>query len=278
MDVNLRLPNISPHASEREMLLQIRSYLYQLVPELQMALGGVVATEVSSGAIDQIARRLGASVKPGSGGGSGGSAMSFNELKSLIIKSSDIVEAYYEKIEEKLRGVYVAESDFGNYKKDTEDKFTQTSAYSEHLYTNYESIQAGFDSFKGESEEEFEKLKEQLGSTGDALELITKTTAHIKTGVVDRVTDADGNEYDVYGLEIGQRTEVNGEERFNKYARFTSEKLSFYDESGAEVAYISDRRLYIRGVEIRESFKMGGFLDTVMSNGDVVTKWIGGNS
>ena len=66
------------------------------------------------------------------------------------------------------------------------------------------------------------------------------------------------------------------DEVFNKYARFISEKLSFYDSNGTEVAYISDKKLFIKMAEITVSLKIGGLMDLVMANGDVVTKWVGG--
>jgi hypothetical protein len=67
-------------------------------------------------------------------------------------------------------------------------------------------------------------------------------------------------------------------EVFNKYARFSSDRLSFYDENDSEVAYISDYKLYIRNVEITSNFKIGGFIDTVLSDGGIVTKWVGGGN
>jgi len=72
-----------------------------------------------------------------------------------------------------------------------------------------------------------------------------------------------------------QRNEIYGEEVFNKYARFSSEKLSFYDRNDNEVAYISDKKLYIMDVEVTGSLSIGGFIDTALADGGVVTKWVG---
>jgi hypothetical protein len=101
---------------------------------------------------------------------------------------------------------------------------------------------------------------------------LVEVNAHIRSGLLYY----DDNGTPVYGLEIGQRNTIDGEEVFNKYARFTSDRLSFYDQNDSEVAYISDYKLYIRNVEITGSYKIGGFIDIVQSNGDVVTKWVGG--
>lgn len=105
-------------------------------------------------------------------------------------------------------------------------------------------------------------------------EVIIGVTAYLKSGLL-YYTDAG---IPVYGLEIGQsvRDEIAGTEVFNKYARFTSEKLSFYDSNGIEVAYISDKKLFIKMAEITVSFKIGGLISLVMENGDVVKKWVGG--
>ena len=64
-------------------------------------------------------------------------------------------------------------------------------------------------------------------------------------------------------MEVGQTTEVNGEELFNKFARFTSSRLSFYDANGSEVAYISDYKLYITNAQILGNLYLGSYiLDT----------------
>ena len=84
----------------------------------------------------------------------------------------------------------------------------------------------------------------------------------------------DANGIPVYGLEVGQKNIVDGVEVFNKYARFTSDRLSFYDRNDTEVAYISDKKLYINNVEITGSYKIGRFVDTVLPDGGVVTKWV----
>ena len=52
-------------------------------------------------------------------------------------------------------------------------------------------------------------------------------------------------------------------------------RSSFYDNNAVEVAYISDYRLYISDVEITSNYKIGGYIDTVMADGRVVTKWVG---
>jgi hypothetical protein len=75
-------------------------------------------------------------------------------------------------------------------------------------------------------------------------------------------------------MEIGQRTEVDGVEVFNKYARFTSDRLSFFDQNGNEVAYISDKKLYISHIEVTGSYNIGDLVDTALADGSVVTRYV----
>ena len=178
----------------------------------------------------------------------------FNSLKALIIKSADIVDAYYEEITTRLEGMYVAQSDFGTYTEKTEKLERDTAAFTETTYSRLATIE------------------------GD-IEEIRETEGYIKTGIiVDSLSSEEAAIYNktegegLIGIEVGETTDG----AFTKFARFTAGRLSFYDQSDKEVAYVSNNKLYIRNVEITVRFKMGGFIDTV-SNGDVVTKWVGGN-
>ena len=244
MSIDFRFPNITAK-DEAGQLIQMRSYLHQLVEQLNYAMKTVESG--SSGAVAYQGKA--ASV-------SGGSEeinphTTFNSIKSLIIKSADIVNAYYETINARLKGLYVSESDFGTYIEETEAKIDGNS---EAITQHYKDIQQILSDIEG-----FENS-------------LIKVNAHIKTGLL--YYDESGAP--VYGLEIGQRTEMDGVETFDKYARFTSNKLSFYDSNDNEVAYISDKKLYITHVEITGSFSFGGFVDKVTAGG-VITRWVGGD-
>lgn len=243
MQVDFRMPNIV--GNDREQLQQIRSYLYQFIPQLQWALNSI-DTEPSENipTTEKSAVQSHTSVD---------AEVAFNALKPLIIKSADIVEAYYEEINSKLASSYVAKSDFGTFVETNEQSINQTAQDIEQLFSNTQTILTDI---------------ENLNFT------LAEVNAHIRSGKLYE----DENGLPVYGLEIGQRNTVDGEEIFDKFARFTADRLSFYDNNGKEVAYISDYRLYIRNVEITSSYKIGGFLDTVMASGDVVTKWVGGDA
>ena len=91
MSVNIRYPNISG-LSEREQLAQIKSYLYQIVDELNYAL-------------------------PTLGGSSQtydvqGTEVSYYELRSLIISTTGELRDQYEKLYQRLESDYTSKKEF----------------------------------------------------------------------------------------------------------------------------------------------------------------------
>ena len=130
------------------------------------------------------------------------------------------------------------------------------------------NLNSGVKDLKEDVEGDLEDIK---GLLDDVAHTLVEVNANIKSGLLYY----DENEIPVYGLEIGQRNSINGVEVFNKFARFTSDRLSFYDQNDTEVAYVSDYKLYIRNVEITSSYKIGGYIDTVTADGGVITKWVG---
>ena len=245
MSINLRLPNITETTTEGK-LKQMHSFLYQTIEQLNWALNAI-ETGGTGAVVTQSKNTAGSSSGSEDKKDSG---VNFSELKALIIKSADIVNAYYEKISDRLVGKYVAVSDFGKYEQDTDALLYRDSKNIETLFKNYQEIST-----------DLEGLNKK----------IIDVEAYIKSGYL-----YDEGDIPVYGLEIGQRTEVDGEEVFNKFARFTADKLSFYDYNGREVAYISDNKLYIANIEVTGSFSQGGFVDSTQSDGSVVTRWVGG--
>lgn len=238
MSFDFKLPNITAPTDSGK-LEQIRGYLYQLTEQLKWALNSI---ESNSGY-----------VVPQKGNQSGAKGLSeseaqatFNSIKSLIINSADIVEAYSEAISKKLSGEYVARSDFGVYTEQTIQTINEDSKNVESLYQSIQEIITDIDNLEHN---------------------LIEVNARIKSGVLD---------YDkgvpIYGLEVGQINEIDGEEVFNKFARFTSDRLSFYDKNDTEIAYISDYKLYITNAHITGTLTLGRFVfDT--SDG-LVIKWV----
>lgn len=240
MGVEIKLPNITG-GSPTEQLAQIKSYLYQTVSQLNFAL-----TTIDNNSNTIVKRLTTSDINQGKTAEEVQS--NFNEIKSLIIKSADIVNAYSEVIKEKLTGVYVAQSDFGEYQRLTSQDIVKESDRISQLFTDLQSITS--------------KVRE----IDDA---VMGVEAHIISG---HLYD-DENGAPVYGVQIGQKNTVDGVEVFNQFARFAANRLSFFDVNGREVAYISDYKLYITSVEVLGLFKHGGYIIDP-SNG-LAYKWAG---
>lgn len=240
--INIRLPDITG-ATEKEQLLQVKSYLHQLVGELNWALGAIESGSNTTAAV----------TKQSSGSAVTKEEMttSFNELRSLIMKSAHTASAYAEAAEEIYNSRYVAQSDFGTYKEEAEQRIVKNSA--------------GIEQF-------FEDMQEIITDIETLQHSLIKVSANIQSGLLYY----DDSGVPIYGVEVGQRTVIDGEEVFNQFARFTADRLSFYNQNGIEVAYISDYKLYITHVEIKGSLKEGGYVDTITEGGGIVTKWVGG--
>ena len=216
----IRQPNITA-ATEREQILQMRSYLYQLSQDLQFALGAVekqiITVQDTAANAEREVSRVSESQTP---------KAQFSGLKALIIKSADIVNAYYEEINRRLTGEYLAISDFGVYKQETSQEIRENSEGITRAFSNLQAI-------------------------SDALSLVeeavTQVNAWIKTGKLGE----DENGTPIYGVEIGQQTEADGLVVFQKFARLLSDRLSFFDRNGMEVSFIGDETMHITKAEIQ---------------------------
>jgi len=241
------------------------AYLYQTVQQLNWALKHIQTAQGSG---------LPAGYGPsGSGGGSmGSSGGNLQELKSLIIKSADVANSLYAAISKRLQGAYVAQSEFGSYAEATDLILEANSKGVSQNYAHLQQIGGNLDTLQLEMQEArggMEVLQEEMTVLHAQ---ISSTNAYIRTGIIGE----DGNGIPVYGLEIGQTNEVGGQEVFNKYARFSSSRLSFYDRNDTEVAYISDYKLYITNVHVTGTLTVGSY--EVETADGLAFRWIGGDN
>ena len=288
--MDFRYPNIT-EGTEREQILQLKTYLYQLVDQLQYAIGNLDSSTTANASTTNTTSE-GASYDP---------QILFSDIKALIIKSADIVNTYYEKLKYRFEGLYVAASEFGTFKEQTRLDIEASSTAIELNFADYQKISSEVSSVssalrdaKADTDASIEGVANEVGLLDDSLRdmksevdgsiedlkgdlqnlnfSIAEVSANIKPGLL--YYDSDG--IPVYGLEIGQRTMIDGVEVFDKFARFTSDRLSFYDNNDNEVAYISDRKLYINHAEVTSTFRMGGFVKTVLADGSIVKRWVKG--
>lgn len=218
--IDIRQPSITAK-TETEQLLQIRSYLYQLAQQLQWAFGSI-----SEGAGQRTYVNSQANTSA-NGDDTIDGPKTFAKLKNLIIKSADIVEAYRTEITKTLIGKYVAASEFGTFREqtmaaitETDKNVTQNYSHIQRIETNVEGLESG----------------------------IRQMNAYIRTGFLYEEQDGTAR----YGVEIGEEAEKDGAKAFQKFARLTSDRLSFFDQNEIEVAYISDRKLYITSAQVQE--------------------------
>ena len=239
MSIDIRLPNINA-TTEKEQLQQVKSYLYQFAEQLKWALNTLETGGSSESGKDTIVLSNASEAVE--------AEKTFNSIKSLIIKSADIVDSYYEKMSKHLEGEYVARSDFGEYSENTTADIEANSKAIEQYYTDIQSLQTTL---------------EEINSS------LIDTSAYIKSGLLGYNDDGAP----IYGVEVGQTNEIKGEKVFDKFSRFAADRLSFYDRNDIEVAYVGDYKLYITNAEITGNLKLGGYI--IDTTDGLAFKWFG---
>lgn len=228
-----RYPHITG-TTDSQQLQQLKNYLYQLVEQLN--------NTDATGVLHSAPQTVGATAREAP-------TETFANLKALIIKSADIVDAYCDKISRKLSGVYVAQSDYGNFVRQTENAITANATA---ITQNYRDMQNLITDLQTRQQE---------------------TSGYIRTGLLYYAGTEDPlpEGTPVYGVEVGQQVEGV----FQRFGRFTAYGLTFYDENGTAAAQIAQGQLRIFQARITESLTLGGFCDQVQPDGTVVTRWQG---
>ncbi len=237
-----------PSGSVAEQCAKQYSYLFQMAQQLNMVLEqldgsrtGAVPKAVQGGAAG--------SVKP--------TVESMDQLRSLVVRTAEVVKQRMETMSAKLEGEYVAASQFGTY-------LQSLSAY---LEANPEAVTQYY-GFIADLEGDIDGVRETFEHYR------VDTEGYIRTGIVyyDGLTP-------VYGVAVGQNlttSEHEGEtvvEQNNFRAVFTATKLSFWQDS-TEVAYISNNRLYITNITVLGTLELGKWKLTGTEG--LTVRWIGG--
>lgn len=177
MTLDLRYPNITGK-TDTEQVSQMRSYLHQLVDQLNWALNTVESAKAGNTAAVVYEQNKPATPQD--------AEETFNSIKALIIKSADIVKAYETTIFSDFNGKYFAESDFGTFVSETNRKVEENSKGVTDSFTSINTI------------------KTDLGEVKDYVET---TEGYIKRGIL-----ADGST----GIEVGETNE-NGYHRYAQF-------------------------------------------------------------
>lgn len=257
MAVRVETPPVLSGASEQQ-IKQVYAYLFRLSENLNVALNNLTEDNFSTGS--PLSRY---SANTGLNGSSDGktTAQVYNELKSLIINTAEVINHEMDLLEIALKSNYEAiSSQWGTYQETIDTKISVTA----------ESIlqELNFQSQLDTQAAEFERYK-------------IETSGYIKSGFIDY----DENGVPIIGIAIGQNlrsvtvtmsdgTAVEKIDGTQNCAFYTSNKLSFRI-NGQEVAYLSNSKLYIHNVEITGRAVLGGSWELSTHQGFMI-KWIGG--
>ena len=310
--IDLRNPSFT--GTPEEKLKQIADYLFQLNEQLQFAFNEIDHEVVTATEQATMAVQMGGSttvIKSDSGVPKTEEDIqeTFNNIKALIIKSADVVDAYYSTISTKIAesNVYVESEDFGEYKLEVEGKFESekdgTLKYTVDkieeaitpLKNNYDIVQNKVENTVNQvnsidkqttdklnalevkvndSDADLDDMSQTYNNTGEYAKII-KSGGYMKVGLID-----EGTEKEDFGIELGYEKEVNDITVDKRFARFATERVVFYDQNGNEGASLSNKTLGANNVQVNTTFTEGdddgAFVNTYDSKQHrVVTKWIG---
>ena len=169
------------------------------------------------------------------------------KLRSLIIKTAEIVRTEMQEIRTQLESSYEAiSSQFGTYERNLNSTISATAEGILQEYGFEESIQSlqtGTDSF------------------------YRRINQYIFTGLVDEVNGR-------YGIAIGEGVtsyDANGNAVLNnnaKTATFTMDRLSFW-HGATEIAYFADNVFHIANGEVTDGMVMGHYIWKIMPDGSM---------
>lgn len=184
--MNIPLPQ-QLTGSDREQLQGMKTYLFQLAQELQFALGSVekqiLTVQDTAANADREVSRISESQTP---------KAQFSALKALIIKSADIVEAYYEEINRRLSGQYLAISDFGTYRQETEQVITENSQGITRVFSDVQTISTSLGQTQADLGDLRQETQQGLQSNADAISLVNTSVQTFETSLGQAQSDIQG--------------------------------------------------------------------------------------
>ena len=256
---DIRLPNISASADMQTQMAQMRSYMYQMVEQLNWALSAM-----DGGAQAQEQQLPGQTTAPASDNKKEDDTnQRMANLRDLIIKSADVVRQEMDRLATELKGSYVAQSEFGDYLERISQRIEADPSQLSQYFKFASDIRADVD---------------RVGV--DFASYKTDVEGYIRQGIVGY----DGT-VPIIGIAIGQdiRTSQTGVEteqgvydvidKSSNMSVWTTEKLSFYI-GGQEAAYFSNGKLTVAQIAADRITGAGKW--DVSFTGGVKFKWIGG--
>lgn len=172
--------------------------------------------------------------------------------KSISIKSDSGSSSLDESLDELNDKVKALKQDVLTVQQSTEANIEINSQAITQQYSEIKSME--------------ETIKSMDGQVKDVTAKVTATDGYIKTGKIAE----DENQNPIYGVEIGQ---TKDDLEFSVFARFTPEKLSFYDGHGNEISYFSGQKLHIKEAVVLSAMNLGGY--EINTKKGLTLKWAG---
>ena len=245
---------------ERAQLEQMYRYLYKMSEQLNTAL-----------AVTDKEYQIVVQTKSGSSPGSESPITpqldaQYRELRSLIIKTADIVNQQMDKTIKQLNGKFEAiSSEWGTFEQNIERKIVETA-------------EATIDSF--DYSEKIHGIEKTVlnGVTSYAIESL----GYIKRGIIG----FDDENFPIYGIAVGTELKEKTVEKDGKtyqqidttkrIATYTSDAITFWRNDVA-IARFSGDELYVTRAEITQQIRLGDWFFSVAESGGLnISKRLGG--
>ena len=220
---------------EKDQLRQVYQYLMTMSDKLNNALMTISIDQMTPATQKEIRKAEMAQTEQAA------------SLKSLIVKTAEIVRHEMDEIRAHLQDEYEALSDeFGEYERNLESTITATAQGVLQEYHYDERIQSVQDATEG-----FQRRIDQ----------------YIFSGLIDEVNGK-------YGIAIGENVtayDIEGNPYLNtarKTATFTMDELAFW-QGETKLAWITDNIFHFAQGEVTKSMKMGNHTWTILSDGSM---------
>ena len=212
MSFDFRLPKITGTDSEK--IEHLTRYIYRLTEQLNFSLNTIEgAVRETSGGSPAAAPSAAKSEEEKLEG-------AYDSIKSMIIKSADVIESLTDKVSVSLGGAYLAKSEFGTYKEETKATLEANSTGITQLYSYTSNLQSDYADYEVENKS---YIKTGLLYYDDS-----QPVCGVGVGLLNATTDANG-----------RRTL----DRQNLATTFTAGKISFWGNN-TELAYITPSEIY----------------------------------
>lgn len=248
--LNISLPP-TLMGTEAEQLVQMHRFLFRLSEQLTRAL------EMQEIALHEDAAKQ---IEVSQQATNGELITQQTTLKSLIIKTADMVRTEMDTLETTLRQQYIAKSEWGSYEENIKNDMVATA-------------QGVVQSFGFES-----RLQAAEAGIADFEDYKVISSGYIQSGIIGE--DDDG--FPIIGVAIGQdlkSTVIDGQtyiDMTRNLATYTSDRITFW-QNGVEAAHISSGEMSIASARISGKLTVGDEWEVSHKHGFTV-KWIGGEA